>query len=119
MPDNGHYYVVLTVHFFKDSTCDWTGIVHDSFMLHSWFLNEPFKPFQTLSLLEIMYESDEETGSFDNDQPELNFLVGLGRTNLYSAGILDHNNSNCLKQTHCSVHSEGESPLIVKTHLIP
>lgn len=95
IPVNGHYFIGVTVHFFKGFICDWMRSVQGLYIFYSPSLYEPFKPFQTIARIEIIYGSDEESGSFNNVQLEPNFHVGIGRTNLKNADIIDHTNSNC------------------------
>lgn len=62
MPDNGHYYIALTVHAFSDYICEWIGRVHDCYILHSSSLDMPFQKFKNTNPFPVLFESDEEDG---------------------------------------------------------
>lgn len=87
MPDNGHYHFGLTVHSVQDFISDWMGSVNDYYILYSRSLYEAFKPYQTLSPLEVIYETGEESRSFNDDRPEPKFHVGIDGTNVNNADI--------------------------------
>lgn len=58
--DNGHYYIGFTVHSLIDFICHWMGDVSDCYNLFSRSLYEPFNSLQSLSPLDVIYESYEE-----------------------------------------------------------
>lgn len=67
MPDNGHYYIALTVHAFSDHICEWIGKVHDCFILHSSSLDTPFRKFENTTPFPVIFESDEEDDERTNE----------------------------------------------------
>lgn len=56
---NGHYYIGLVVHSFKDFISDWLEDVYVYYILLSRSINGSVKSLQCLSSLSIIYESDE------------------------------------------------------------
>lgn len=83
IPDNGHYYIGLTVHLFEDFIWDCQVDVYDWYTLFSRSLHQPFKPFWTLSPPDIIYECNEEFDSFHNDQPDKNPSDRYGMSHVF------------------------------------
>lgn len=55
-------------------------------------VSEPFRSLSLLSPLEIVYESDEQIGSFNIDQPEPDVHFDVDQNNFKKKSALDHNN---------------------------
>lgn len=70
------------------------GNIYDFYFLFTRSLHEPFKTFQTLPPLDVIYKSDEEFSSFHNDQPEPNFHDDVGYPNFNNVGMLHLDNSD-------------------------
>lgn len=81
MADNGHHFIGLTVYYFRNFIFDWMREVYGCYILFSRSVHEPLKQFEILSLLDIIYGSDEEFESFHSDQPPSNVHGDLGHPN--------------------------------------
>lgn len=94
MPVSLHYYIGPTVHSFTDFIFDWMWDVYGYHILFSTSIHEPFKPFQSLYLQNVIFKSDEEFSQFHNDQLAPHFLDDVGHSNFYDIRILDLDDSD-------------------------
>lgn len=76
-PENEHYYIWLTLNFFKYFLSGWMRSLHDFYILYSLSIYAPFRPFQTVSPLNFINESYEESASFNKGQLEPSFQFVL------------------------------------------
>lgn len=88
MSDNERYCIGLVAHLFKDYICDRRADLYDCFILFSRSLNEPFKPIQSLSPLDVIQKCDGELGTFDNDQPATGFHDDIGHSSFNDVRML-------------------------------
>lgn len=68
MPASGKIYIVVTMHIFKSYIRGWLGAEHDTFLLQSCCLDEPFNRSDNSSIREIVNDSDKNE-SFSSCKP--------------------------------------------------
>lgn len=60
MSSNGHFYIALTVHAFKQFTCPWIGLINGSYILHTLSLGNQIVPLSFEFPLQKVSKSNKE-----------------------------------------------------------
>lgn len=68
MSFNGHFYILLTVQWFRQFICPRIALVNDFYSLHTFSLNSQFVPVSSKFLLKIVNESVEEFQNITCDE---------------------------------------------------
>lgn len=94
MLDIGYYYIRLTVHSIRNFICGWLGDVYDCYVLFSQSFNEPSKPFQGVSRLDVIYGSNEVFGSVRNGQLAPGFHDDIDHSDFNDVVMISLNDSD-------------------------
>lgn len=88
MPANGHNSISLTVNSFQNFIRNCLRDEYICYIIFAWSVHDYFKPLQSLTLLDVIYETDEAVVSFYNNQLVSNFHDYKGHCNSMGVGMI-------------------------------